>query len=88
VEGEFSEVRKKLREMCIEALRDAYGDLLCLLVLYRDTRPGIRGAEVSGVLVSQSTISGLGFSEGGNEHAGALGVSLTGRSFFSFQFTL
>jgi hypothetical protein len=35
-----------------------------------------------GVLVSQSTISGLGFSEGGNEHAGALGVSLTGRSFF------
>ena len=48
MEGEFSEVRKKLREMCIEALRDAYGDLLCLLVRYRDTRPGIRCAEVSG----------------------------------------
>ncbi len=68
--------------MCIEALRDAYGDLPCLSARYRDAGPGIRCAEASGVLVSQSTIGVLGFSEGGNENAGVSGVSLTGCSFF------
>jgi hypothetical protein len=28
------------------ALRDAYGDVLCLLAFYPDTGPGIRRAEV------------------------------------------
>jgi hypothetical protein len=42
----------------------------------------IRRAKASEMLVSQSTIGVLGFSEGGNENTGVSGVSLTGCSFF------
>ena len=68
--------------MCSGTPRDTYGDVPGLLARYRNTGPGIRCAKVSGVLVSQSTISVLGFSEGGNDYAGVSGVSLTGCSFF------
>src|SRR4028119_2500868 len=68
--------------MCFGTPRDTYGDVPGLLARYRDAGPGIRCAEGAGVLVSQSTIGVLGFSEGGNEYAGVSGVSLTGCSFF------
>src|SRR4028119_123401 len=68
--------------MCFGTPRDTYGDVPGLLARYRDAGPGIRRAKASGVLVSQSTIGVLGFSEGGNENAGVSGVSLTGCSFF------
>ena len=53
----------------------------CVASVYRlvhDSGASVWFARVA----SQSTLGVLGFSEGGNEHAGALGVSLTGRSFF------
>ena len=68
--------------MCSGTPRDTYGDVPGLLARYRDAGPSIRRAKASGVLVSQSTIGFLGFSEGGNEYAGVSGVSLTGCSFF------
>ena len=68
--------------MCSGTPRDTYGDVPGLLARYRDAGPSIRRAKASGVLVSQSTIGFLGFSEGGNENAGVSGVSLTGCSFF------
>src|SRR4028118_1671392 len=68
--------------MCFGTPRDTYGDVPGLLARYRDAGPGIRRAKASGVLVSQSTIGVLGFSEGGNENAGVSGVCLTGCSFF------
>ena len=72
--------------MCSGTPKDTYGDVPGLLARYRDAGPSIRRAKASGVLVSQSTIGVLGFSEGGNENAGVLGVSLTGRSFFCGSF--
>ena len=42
----------KSREKCLEALRDSYGDKLCLSACYRDAEPGIRRAKV---LASKTT---------------------------------
>ena len=53
VEGVFSEVQghspkfeQKVTKKCVEALRDAYGDVLCLSACYREPCPGIHTTDV------------------------------------------
>ena len=70
--GGSRKLAKKVAIKVSSGSRDTYGDVLCLSACYRATGPGIRRA---GVVVSTITPSVLGFSEGGNENTGVLGVS-------------
>ena len=78
VQGHSPKFEQKVTKKCAQALRDAYGYVLCLSACYREPGPGIHTTEVVASKHGQRS-QDLG---GGNEDAGGSGASLTRRSFF------